>query len=196
MTVDNKLKKTYEHVSLPQLNLNMITLVSGTNRPNSWTRKVTDVYKSRLEKKGVEFQLLDLMDLPDDIFNVNMYDIKSPDFAQLEKDVLYPATKYIFIIPEYNGSFPGVLKLMIDASDIRNSFHHKKAALVGVSDGRAGNLRGMDDITNVFNYLKINVLHSKIPISSISKQFNAEGEFIAEETLNLIDQQIDLLVAM
>ncbi len=177
-------------------NLNMITLVSGTNRPNSWTRKVTDVYKSRLEKKGVEFKLLDLMDLPDDIFNINMYDIKSPDFAQLEKEVLYPATKYIFIIPEYNGSFPGVLKLMIDASDIRNSFHHKTAALVGVSDGRAGNLRGMDDITNVFNYLKINVLHSKIPISSISKQFNADGEFIAEETLNLIDQQIDLLVAM
>lgn len=174
----------------------MITLISATNRPDSWTSRVANVYKSRLQQKAVDFQFLDLINLPEDMFSVNMYNVKSPDFARIEKDFLYPATKYIFIIPEYNGSYPGVLKLMIDASDIRNSFHNKKAAMVGVSDGRAGNLRGMDDLTNVFNYLKINVLHCKIPISSISKQFNAEGEFIAEETLALIDQQIDLLLAM
>lgn len=174
----------------------MITLVSGTNRPNSWTKKVADVYRSRLELKNVPYQFLDLKELPVDFFSINMYDEKSPALAQLEKEVLYPTTKFVFVIPEYNGSFPGVLKLLIDGSDIRNSFHNKKAVLVGVADGRAGNLRGMDDLTNVLNHMKIDVSYCKIPISAVSKQFNAEGDFIAEETLRLMDHQIDLLLNM
>lgn len=174
----------------------MITLVSGTNRPNSWTKKIADVYRSRLELKNVSYQFLDLKELPVDFFSINMYDEKSPALAQLEKEVLYPTTKFVFVIPEYNGSFPGVLKLLIDGSDIRNSFHNKKAVLVGVADGRAGNLRGMDDLTNVLNHMKIDVSYCKIPISAVSKQFNAEGDFIAEETLRLMDHQIDLLLNM
>lgn len=174
----------------------MITLVSGTNRPNSWTKKVADVYRSRLELKNVPYQFLDLKELPVSFFHVDMYDEKCPALVQLEKDILYPTTKFIFVIPEYNGSFPGVLKLLIDGSDIRNSFHNKKAVLVGVADGRAGNLRGMDDLTNVLNHMKIDVSYCKIPISAVSKQFNAEGDFIAEETLRLMDHQIDLLLNM
>lgn len=174
----------------------MITLISCTNRPHSWTRKISDVYIKRLENKKVDFQFLDLQDLPTDLLSNEMYNEKSHAFAQLEKKYLIPTNKFIFIIPEYNGSYPGILKLMIDASDIKKSYHNKKAALVGVADGRAGNLRGMDDFTNVLNYLKINVLHSKIPISSVSKQFDLKGNFIAEETLELIDQQIDMFLKM
>jgi chromate reductase len=174
----------------------MITLVSGTNRPNSWTRKVLDVYKNQLDKKGIDYQIFDLMEISDGFLHIDMYDNKVKEFVELEKNILFPTTKFIFVIPEYNGSFPGILKLVIDGSDIKNAFHHKKAALVGVSDGRAGNLRGMDDLTNVLNHMKINVLHCKIPVSSVSKQFDENGQFISAETLKLIDQQIDLLVAM
>lgn len=174
----------------------MITLVSGTNRPDSWTRKVVEVYKNQLELSGVEYQILDLMHLPKNLFNIEMYGKKDVEFAELEAKILFPTTKYVFVIPEYNGSFPGVLKLLIDGSDVKKSFHNKKAALVGVSDGRAGNLRGMDDLTNVLNHMKINVLHCKIPVSSVSKQFDENGEFNASETLSLIQHQIDLLDAM
>ncbi|HUH74454.1 MAG TPA: NAD(P)H-dependent oxidoreductase [Chitinophagales bacterium] len=174
----------------------MITLVSGTNRPNSWTRKVLDVYKIQLDKKGIDCQVLDLMDLPNELLHIDMYARKVDKFAEIEKNILFPTSKYVFIIPEYNGSYPGVLKLVMDGSDVKKAFHFKNAALVGVSDGRAGNLRGMDDLTNVLNHMKINVLHCKIPVSSVSKQFNEQGDFISEETLRLIDQQIDLLVAM
>ncbi|MCO5233751.1 MAG: NAD(P)H-dependent oxidoreductase [Chitinophagales bacterium] len=174
----------------------MITIISCTNRPNSWTKKVTDVYISRLINKKVDFQFLDLQDLPADILSNEMYDIKSSLFSQIEMKYLVSASKFIFIIPEYNGSYPGILKLMIDASDIKKSYHNKKAALVGVADGRAGNLRGMDDFTNVLNYLRINVLHCKIPISSVSKQFDENGNFLSKETLSLIDQQIDLFSKM
>jgi len=37
---------------------------------------------------------------------------------ELEETVLIPTEKFIFISPEYNGSIPGVLKSLIDVSDI------------------------------------------------------------------------------
>lgn len=174
----------------------MITLISGTNRPDSWTRKVADVYKQRLQRKGVEFAFFDLVDMPQNMLNNTMYDSKHPDLKTVEENYLNPASAYIFVVPEYNGSYPGILKAFIDASDVRQGFHNKKAAIVGVADGRAGNLRGMDDLTNVLNHMKINVLHLKIPVSSVRRQFDDNGEFIAEETLKLIDAQIDLLQAL
>ncbi|MCO5249145.1 MAG: NAD(P)H-dependent oxidoreductase [Chitinophagales bacterium] len=174
----------------------MITLISGTNRTNSWTGKVVDVYKSRLRLKGVKFESLDLRDLPLDIMKIDMYKKRSDKFLAVENEFLIPAKKFIFIMPEYNGSYPGILKLMLDISDIEKCYFYKKAVLVGVSSGRAGNVRGMDDLTNVLNYLRIDVSYLKIPISRVSEQFDEKGEFISDETILLFDQQINLLVNM
>ena len=88
------------------------------------------------------------------------------------------AKGYIFVVPDYNGGFPGVLKSFIDASDPK-MWANKKAALVGVSSGRAGALRGMDQLTNVLNYLHVDVFHNKPPMSKIDGLVN-DGELSAE----------------
>ena len=111
---------------------------------------------------------------------------------EIQNKFLIPTQKFVFIIPEYNGSYPGILKAFIDSSDIRNCWHNKKATLVGVADGRAGNLRGMDDFTNVLNHMKVNVLHMKIPISSVSQHVDANHKIITSETIKMIDTQIKL----
>lgn len=173
----------------------MITLISATNRPGSYTEKVAAVYTERLQLKNVPFQYFSLLDMPQDLLNNSMYDKpRNQQMLALEQSILIPASKFIFVMPEYNGSYPGILKAFIDASDIKQCFHNKKAALVGVADGRAGNLRGMDDFTNVLNHMKINVLHLKIPISNIGAQFNENGQFTAQETVGLMDRQIDFLI--
>jgi NAD(P)H-dependent FMN reductase len=172
----------------------MITLISATNRPGSFTEKVANIYQQRLSNKGIDFKYLSLVNMPQDLIVNGMYDKpRNAAMENLENEFLVPATKFIFIMPEYNGSFPGVLKAFVDASDIKRCFHNKKAALVGVSDGRAGNLRGMEHFTNILNHIKINVLHLKIPISNISSYFDGEGNFTADEAVRLMDQQIDLM---
>ncbi|MBK9354564.1 MAG: hypothetical protein IPN09_11540 [Bacteroidetes bacterium] len=72
-------------------------------------------------------------------------------------------------MPEYNGSFLWCFKTFIDASNIAHVFTIKSLH-GGVAAGRAGNLRGMEHLTNIFNHMKINVLHLKIPISEVSNQ--------------------------
>jgi NAD(P)H-dependent FMN reductase len=66
--------------------------------------------------------------------------------------------------------------------------------MVGVAAGRAGNLRGMEHLTNIFNHLKMNVLHLKIPISDVSNQLDENGNIHNQEINALIDKQIDLLL--
>jgi NAD(P)H-dependent FMN reductase len=172
----------------------MITLICGTNRPGSMSGKVAAFYRTRLEKKHVEHRFFSLFDMPQDLLNNRMYDYNShPEMIRIQEEILIPASKFIFVFPEYNGGFPGILKAFIDASDIRACWHNKKACLVGVSSGRAGNLRGMEHFTNLLNHMRINVLHLKIPISSIGSVMDEAGQLTAEETVALIDRQIDLL---
>jgi len=173
----------------------MITLICGTNRPDSYTDKVAAFYSRRMDLKKVDHCLFSLTDIPQGMINNDMYnDNRPPEMNRIQEEVLIPASKYIIVIPEYNGSFPGILKAFIDCSDIAACWHNKKACLVGVSSGRAGNLRGMDDLTNVLNHMRISVLHQKIPVTGVSSILDEEGRITSPETIDLIDKQIDLLL--
>jgi len=103
----------------------------------------------------------------------------------------------VFISPEYNGSYPGVLKLFLDAISIREyarSFKQKKAALCGVASGRAGNLRGIDHLTGVLNHVGVIVMPNNLPLSSIDKLCDENGEINAS-TSELISSFIDDFLA-
>ena len=137
----------------------MITVISGTSRKDSMTLRVAKYYQNCLAQHTDEVKLLSLEDME--------LGKRGDDLLKIEEELLIPTEKFVFVMPEYNGSFPGILKMMIDNSDIRKCWWHKKALLVGVADGRAGNLRGMEHMTNILHYIKVNVHYNKIPLSKI-----------------------------
>ena len=87
------------------------TIISGTNRPGSNTCKVARYYENLMIAKNITPRFLNLE-------GWNFLE-KTGEFEQLEKEILVPASKFIFISPEYNGSIPGVLKVMLDISDYK-----------------------------------------------------------------------------
>ncbi len=161
----------------------MYTIISGTNRAGSNTMKVATQYQHMLAAKGKKVSLVSLE-------NVDVSK-RSCSIEKLEEEVLIPSEKIIFISPEYNGSIPGVLKSLIDISDIKKTWWGKKALLIGVSSGRAGNLRGMEHLTGILNYLKVVVHPNKLPISSVHKLLNGVGEITEKDTLSAIEVQLD-----
>lgn len=162
----------------------MITVISGTDRKDSMTLRVAALYTKLLRDKTEDsVHLLSLEGL--DVWN------KHGKLKEAQERLLIPSKKFAIIMPEYNGSFPGVLKLMIDNTDIRNCWWHKKAMLTGVADGRAGNLRGMEHFTGILNYLKMIVHYNKIPLSRINEEIDMEGNLLKEETLKVINTQLD-----
>ena len=108
---------------------------------------------------------------------------------------MIPSGKFIFISPEYNGSIPGVLKSFIDNTDIKKVWPGKKALLTGISTGRAGNLRGMEHLTGILHYLKVNVHHNKLPISVVHNLLNEAGEITDPATLAAIGEQLEEFLA-
>jgi len=170
--------------------MHSITIISATNRADSNTEKISKYYLAALKNKGVDAGIFSLKDLPEAILHSDLYGKRSEDFQKVIDTFIAAQNKFIFISPEYNGSFAGILKVFLDAVPPR-IWTENKACLVGVSTGRAGNLRGMDDLTNILNYLKVNVYHNKLPISRVDKLLNDQGTLIDAETLNVIDIQLE-----
>jgi chromate reductase len=160
----------------------MILLISGTDRPNSNTARIANFYQNWLIENKIDHQYLSLenIDLNRD----------SSTFAIMQESLLIPATKFILIMPEYNGTFPGIVKLMIDRSDVKSCWHHKKILLTGVASGRAGNLRGMEHLTGALLYLKMHVHPDRLPISSVDKLLDQHGVLADEETKKAIQHQL------
>lgn len=165
----------------------LYTIISGTNRKASNTLRIAEAYLELLKEKGIEAELLSLVGL--DTLDRN------PELVAVEKKYLIPAQKFIFIVPEYNGSFPGVLKALMDNSDIQKAWWGKKALLTGVSTGRAGNLRGMEHLTGVLHYLKVSVYHDKLPISVVDQLLDKEGRLVDVPTLGVIRRQLEEFIA-
>lgn len=172
----------------------MITIVSGTNRPNSNTLQVAKYYQKRLQEKGQEAQLLSLTDLPADLIQSDLYGSRSEAFTKIQ-DVVSQTQKFLFVIPEYNGSFPGVLKTFIDACQFPVSFYDKKAALVGVATGRQGNLRGVDHFTGVANHMHLHIMPMKMYLPSIQNELDEQGALFQADTVKFTDEQIDKFIA-
>ncbi|MFM2359529.1 MAG: hypothetical protein RLY16_1522 [Bacteroidota bacterium] len=161
----------------------MYIIISGTNRVGSNTLKVARHYQQILTEKGVENQLISLE-------GMNLLE-RDAAFAQLEAEVLVPNHRFIFVIPEYNGSFPGALKLLFDTAKTHGIWFYKKAMLVGVATGRAGNLRGMDHLTAVLHHMKMTVYPIQLPLSKVDQLMSDAGVFHDAGTLQAIEQQIN-----
>jgi chromate reductase len=171
----------------------MLTIISGTNRPNSSTYKLSKYYQKRLSEKGQEANLFSLTDLPPNLIQTDLYGKRSPEFEKIQQMVT-ATDKFLFVIPEYNGSFPGVLKVFIDCCDFPDSFYEKKAALVGLSSGKYGNIRGIDHFTGICNYVHLHVLPLKIHIAAIKQELDADGNLFLADTLKFTDEQIDKFI--
>jgi NAD(P)H-dependent FMN reductase len=148
----------------------MITIISSTNRTGANTRQVADIYASLLKDLKEEYQILDLKDLPQDFIFTALFENRgsNPEFNEIQK-LVDETNKFVFIIPEYNGSFPGILKAFLDGLKFPGSFKGKAGALVGLSSGTMGGSLAMSHLTDILNYLGLFVLPIKPRINNVHK---------------------------
>ena len=147
----------------------------GTNRRNSLSRQIADYYQSILQKNGADSVVMDLSGLPADFTVSALYDNtgKNPDFNQF-KDVVEKARKMVFIVPEYNNSYPGVLKAFIDGMSYPSGLAQKKMALVGLSAGHQGAALALSHLNDIFSYLGSDTLALRVKLAQI-KTFWKDG---------------------
>ncbi len=179
----------------------MITVISGTNRKDNDCRFFAAKYAEILRQHtSEEVRVLLMEEIPYDWIHPDMYEEtgQSASLARLQDEFLLPAGKIVYVTPEYNGSYPGVVKLFIDACSVRlygPTFKGKKAALVGVASGRAGNLRGMDHLTGVLHHVGTIVMPAVLPISRIGDLLSDSGEITDNATLEAMEKHAKAFLA-
>lgn len=120
------------------------------------------------EIPGVRTQLVDPKD-----FNFpgdgNDPEGKDPRYTELTEK----ADAFFIVTPEYNHSFPGSLKRMLD-SELKN-YVHKPVALGGVSDGNWGGVRAVEALVNTVREMGLIVTFTDVYFPKIDDQFDEEG---------------------
>jgi NAD(P)H-dependent FMN reductase len=172
----------------------MVKIIVGTNRKNSVSKVIAELYQSILLEKGSASEILELAHLPGDFISTALYENngKNPGYNAFH-DRVKEGTKFIFIVPEYNGSFPGILKSFIDGMTYPNTFRNKKCALVGISSGVGGGGIALSHLTDIFHYVGMHVLALKPKLAKIEQ--NMSDNLLTNRLyVELLQTQADMLL--
>ena len=152
----------------------MIEIVSGTNRPNSNTIKVAKFVSEIFKETHTDVSLLDLAKL-------NLNDVGDGEYYKgaqgTYKDAVERMTRargVVFVVPEYNGSYPGALKLFIDYWKYPETFENRPLAFVGLGS-RWGGLRPVEHLQQVFGFRNGYIFPQRVFLTNIKDNFK-EGK--------------------
>ena len=166
----------------------MLTLIAGTNRPGSNTRRVTTIVERIYKEEKVEFEVLDLAKLPPEIFSVQSYGEKPKSFEPFSQSIL-KSEGLVIITPEYNGSVPGILKYFIDMLKFPESFEKRPVCFIGLAAGMWGALRPVEQLELIFGYRNAFIFPERVFIPHINDLLDAKGEFKGQDIPNRLREQ-------
>jgi NAD(P)H-dependent FMN reductase len=162
-----------------------LALVLGTNREGNWSRHV---YKF----------MLDYLKTRDDVV-VRGYDPAESGIPEREdtnvpefNELVQWAEGFVLISPEYNHSFTGTLKTLLD-SELGN-YLNKSVGYVGVSKGQFSGVRMIESLSGVTRELGLIDHGYDMPISNVREVFSETGELLDENVAGRAERFIDHLV--
>ena len=166
----------------------MLTMIVGTNRPGSNTRKVAAQLEGIYGELGVRLEVLDLAKLPPEIFSASSYGQKPKAFLPFSEAILR-ASGLVLVTPEYNGGLPGVLKYFIDMLKFPESFEKRPVCFVGLAAGIWGALRPVEQLQAIFCYRNAYLFPERVFLPKINGLLNAEGRLTDPEIIERLNAQ-------
>jgi NAD(P)H-dependent FMN reductase len=168
----------------------MITLIVGTNRPDSNTRKVARHLEENYAELKVPLRVLDLAQLPPEIYSPTSYAEKPKTFAPFADAVLQASGLHV-VTPEYNGGMPGVLKYFIDMLKFPESFERRPVCFTGVAAGVWGALRPVEQLQAIFGYRNAYLYPERVFLPGVGRLLDANGRLQDAELLGRLKKQAD-----
>ena len=169
-----------------------IAVLVGSLSKNSINKKLANALES-VAPEGVEFTTVDV-DLP--LYNYD-FDGAYPEGPALLKQQIEEADGVLFVTPEYNRSFSGVMKNAIDWGSRpwgKSSFNGKPAAIAGASIGDHGTSQAQQALRNVLLFLNMQVMGQPEAYLNINKVLNEHGT-IAQGSVDFLTEYIAAVAA-
>lgn len=167
-----------------------IPILQGTTRQERKSIFVSKlIEKLGEENEEIEVQLIDPLDFnfPND--GNDEYN-KDPRYTEITQR----ADGFVIVVPEYNHSFPGTLKRMLD-SELRN-YVHKPVAFAGVSSGSWGGVRGIESLVNPVREMGLAATFTDVQFPKVEELFDGEGNLQDEKYIKRVNKMFDELIWM
>ena len=169
-----------------------IVVVCGTNREGALSRLLAKEVEQTYCQLGKTVDLLDMREIPAEIIQSTAYKNQPENVAALVGRFL-KSDGAVFIIPEYNGSYPGILKLFVDMLPYPEGFESRPCAFLGLSAGQFKSLRAVEHFQQVAGYRNAYLFPRRIFIGDSFKQF-VDGKLGDDElTKRLGEQAVEFL---
>ncbi|MBC8002729.1 MAG: NAD(P)H-dependent oxidoreductase [Opitutaceae bacterium] len=165
----------------------MLTIIVGTNRPGSNSRKVASQIRKIYGDLGIAVNTLDLAELPSEIFSPASYAEKPASFQPFA-DAVLKSDGLIVVTPEYNGGVPGVLKYFIDMLKFPESFEARPVCFVGVAAGMWGALRPVEQLQMIFGYRNAHLYPGRVFLPLIGNLLD-DGTITDPEIVDRLREQ-------
>ncbi len=166
-----------------------IHILSSTDRPGSNALKVA-TYANEFMKEKANVEVFSLKDFPYADVVGGKY---GEDIESVEKfnDAFLDADGFLFVVPEYNGGFPGVLKLFIDYLPFPEAMYKIPVSFIGEAAGSFGALRPVEHLQQILSYRKALIYSERMFIRGVDDNFDAEKGLKSDMLQELLEDQLN-----
>jgi NAD(P)H-dependent FMN reductase len=167
-----------------------IPLILGTARQGRESQNVACLVFDQTKKRtGVETEFIDVRSLR----------LRLDDAGEQMKDPKFSATiqrcdGLIIVTPEYNHSFPGLLKHALDMN--LKEYIHKAVGICGVSAGAFGGARVIENLLPVMRELGLVTIFEDVNFAKVGTLFDERGDLLDQNLIRRIDTFLNELIWM
>jgi len=165
-----------------------IPVILGTARQGRESEHAAHfVFEQTKKRAKVETELIDVRSLP----------MRLDDAGEQMKDPAFSATVercdgLIIVTPEYNHSFPGLLKHALDMN--LKEYIHKAVGICGVSAGAFGGARVIEHLLPVMRELGLVAIFEDVNFGKVGTLFDERGNLLNESYVRRVDKFLDELI--
>lgn len=167
---------------------------AGSTRKGSFNQAILDVAVEGAREAGAEVTLISLADYEMPVFNED-YESEHGihDNAQAFKDLLMEHDGFLIATPEYNSSYPALLKNAIDwASRMAEgekplqAYKGKIAGIMAASPGGLGGMRALAALRTLLENIGTMVLPNQRSVAKAGDLVDESGKLTDEKTIRFL----------
>ena len=179
-----------------------LLVFAGSTRLNSWNRKLATVTAAMARASGAEVTHIELADFDVPMYNADLEARGTPADVMKLKQLTYEHPAWIICTPEYNASYPALLKNTLDwiSSPVKSDpvWNDDFRSTPRQGGGRAqripgalGGLRSQSHLVPLLLNLHCWVAPTNYALGRAADAFDAQGGLVADTAKKKVQAVID-----
>ena len=171
-----------------------IAAIVGSLRKDSFNRQLALAAKEAVGDRAI-FEIIDFSDVP--MMNQDI-EYPAPESVRRVREQIKAADGVWIFSPEYNHSYPGLLKNLIDwlsrpiSKEERQVLSKKPIAISGASNGLGGTVTAQDLLVMLLSMLNARVMNSpRLRVPNVQEQTDEQGRLKLTTSLPYLEKQAE-----